>query len=226
MIRKNQNDHYNMEVVAYSEIINKKIQDYYTFSCKGVSKFVNSKPTEFIPVEEWFDEVKAFNEICKYNFFILFRKWKCLKKWMKTISYEKTHVLSKILEEKMFLTNSNYQKIVLNHQHLCTEIENLTFINFAGRDPITKEDLLIKKTDNSKEFADALRAFSRKMHENSQKGIQVVLAIIKEKIKMEDSKKEDALGFPENMNYGDRAMMRHELIRIVRVSYLLEYMST
>ena len=28
------------------------------------------------------------------------------------------------------------------------------------------------------------------------------------------------------MNYGDRSMMRHELIRIVRVSYLLEYMTT
>lgn len=54
MIRRNQNDHYNMEVVPYSEIINKKTPDYYTFSCKGVSKFVNSKPTEFIPVEEWF----------------------------------------------------------------------------------------------------------------------------------------------------------------------------
>lgn len=54
----------------------------------------------------------------------------------------------------------------------------------------------------------------------------MVLATLKDKIKKEDSKKEDALGFPENMNYGDRSMMRHELIRIVRVSYLLEYMST
>ena len=120
MIKKNQNDHYNMEVVPYSEIINKKIQDYYTFSCKGVSKFVNSKPTEFIPVEEWFDEVKAFNEICKYNFFILFRKWKCLKKWVKMISTDKHRTLCKILEEKMFLTSDLYQKIILNHQTLCT----------------------------------------------------------------------------------------------------------
>lgn len=53
-----------------------------------------------------------------------------------------------------------------------------------------------------------------------------MLATLKDKIKKEDSKKEDALGFPENMNYGDRSMMRYELIRIVRVSYLLEYMST
>jgi hypothetical protein len=34
------------------------------------------------------------------------------------------------------------------------------------------------------------------MHENSQKGIQVVLATLIDKIKKEDSKKEDALGFP------------------------------
>ena len=53
----------------------------------------------------------------------------------------------------------------------------------------------------------------------------MILATLKDKIKKEDSKKEDALGFPENMNYGDRSMMRHELIRIVRVSYLLEYIT-
>ena len=44
MVRKNQNDHYNMDVVPYSRIIDEEIEDYYTFSCKGVSKFVNSKP--------------------------------------------------------------------------------------------------------------------------------------------------------------------------------------
>lgn len=126
----------------------------------------------------------------------------------------------------MFLTNDLYRKIILNHQTLSTEVENLTFINFAGRDPITKEDLLIKKQDNIKEFSAALHAFSKKMHDNSQKGIQMVLATLKDKIKKEDSKKEDALGFPENMNYGDRSMMRQELIRIVRVSYLLEYITT
>ncbi len=54
----------------------------------------------------------------------------------------------------------------------------------------------------------------------------MVLATLKDKIKKEDSKKEDALGFPENMNYGDRSMMRQELIRIVRMSYLLEYVTT
>jgi hypothetical protein len=44
MIKKTQNDHYNMDVVPYSEITKNKIQDYYTFSCKGVSKFIASQP--------------------------------------------------------------------------------------------------------------------------------------------------------------------------------------
>lgn len=186
---------------------------------------MNSKPTEFITVEEWFDEVKAFNEICKYNFFILFRKWKSLKKWMKIISSDKQKIISKVLEEKMFLVNPYYQKIILNHQTLCAQVENLTFVNISGRDPISKQDLLIKRTQNNQEFSASLHAFSKKMHENSDTGIKVILANLKDSIKKEDSKKEDALGFPENMNYGDRSKMRQELIRIVRVSYLLEYMS-
>ena len=59
------------------------------------------------------------------------------------------------------------------------------------------------------------------MHENSSSGIAVILKTLRSKIKKEDSKKEDALGFPENMNYGDRSMMRNELIRIIRLSYLI-----
>lgn len=71
-----------------------------------------------------------------------------------------------------------------------------------------------------------MNAFSKKMHENSASGINVILKTLRGKIKKEDSKKEDALGFPENMNYGDRSMMRNELIRIIRLSYLIEFITT
>lgn len=225
MIRKHPNDHYNMEVVPYSDIIKDKVEDYYTFSCKGVSKFISSKPVEFITVEEWFEEVKAFNEICQYNFFITFRKWKSLKKWMRVISTEKMKNISKVLEEKMFLTNSLYQKILINHKTLCADLENVSFVNFTARDPISKEDLIIKRHENSKEFNLSLTAFSHKMHDNSNSGIDVILKTLRNKIKKEDSRKEDALGFPENLNYGDRSMMRHELIRIIRLSYLIEFIA-
>ena len=108
--------------------------------------------------------MKAFNEICKYNFFIMFRKWKCLKKWMKIICSDKHKAICKVLEDKMFLTNLYYQKVILNHQTLCNEVEGLQFINFAARDPINKEELLIKKNDNNREFSANLHAFSKKMH--------------------------------------------------------------
>ena len=122
----------------------------------------------------------------------------------------------------MFLTNSMYQKILINHKTLCADLENLSFVNFMARDPISKEDLIIKRVENTKEFNLSLTAFSKKMHENSSSGINVILKTLRNKIKKEDSKKEDALGFPENMNYGDRSMMRHELTRIIRLSYLIE----
>jgi hypothetical protein len=121
----------------------------------------------------------------------------------------------------MFLTNPLYQKMLVNHQTICAELENISFVNLATHEPITKEDLLIRRTDNRKEFAAYLSAFSKKMHENTSNGTNVILSTLKEKIKKEDSKKEDALGFPENMNYGDRSMMRQELIRIIRASYLV-----
>lgn len=50
----------------------------------------------------------------------------------------------------MFLTNAFYQKILLNHQTLCNEVRNLSFSNFLSRDPISKEDLLIKKSEKTK----------------------------------------------------------------------------
>lgn len=144
---------------------------------------------------------------------------------MKVISTEKIKGISAILEKKMFLTNSMYQKILINHKTLCASMENLSFANFIGRDPISKEDLLIKRADNTKQFNLDLTIFSKKMHENSTSGINVILKTLRNKIKKEDSKKEDALGFPENMNYGDRSDMRQELIRIIRLSYLLEFVA-
>ena len=41
---------------------------------------------------------------------------------MKVISGEKIKSISKILEEKMFLTNAMYQKILINHKTLCADM--------------------------------------------------------------------------------------------------------
>lgn len=64
---------------------------------------------------------------------------------MKVISSEKMKSVSKVLEEKMFLTNAMYQRILINHKTLCADMEDLTFSKFYLRDPVSKEDLLIKR---------------------------------------------------------------------------------
>jgi hypothetical protein len=55
LVRRHPNDHYNMDIIPYSEINEKGIRDYYTFSSKGVGKFVNAKPVEFITVTDWLE---------------------------------------------------------------------------------------------------------------------------------------------------------------------------
>lgn len=62
-------------------------------------------------------------------------------------------------------------------------MENLSFVNFVARDPISKEDLIIKRVDNTKQFNMDLTAFSKKMHENSASGINVILKTLRNKIK-------------------------------------------
>lgn len=86
LVRRQPNDHYNMDMIPYSEINERGIRDYYTFSGKGVGKFVNAKPVEFITVSDWLEEVRSFNEISNYKFFALFRKWKTLMKWIKAVN--------------------------------------------------------------------------------------------------------------------------------------------
>ena len=41
---------------------------------------------------------------------------------MKVVSTEKFKEVSKILEERMFLTNAMYQKILVNHKTLCADM--------------------------------------------------------------------------------------------------------
>lgn len=83
----------------------------------------------------------------------------------------------------MFLTNAMYQKILINHKTLCADMENLSFATFYIRDPVSKEDLLIKRVENSKQFNISLNVFSKKMHENSASGINVILKTLRSKIK-------------------------------------------
>lgn len=62
---------------------NKNINDYYTISVKGICRFVNDNPVDFIGLQEWIQERETYDKIMNLSFFANFRKWKTLKIWSK-----------------------------------------------------------------------------------------------------------------------------------------------
>lgn len=83
--KKHPNDAYNMNVIKYTTLVKEKIVDYYTLSSKGVTRYKNNEPIEFVHLGDWLKERHEFNNIKNLSFFKKFRKWKTLKKWVKIL---------------------------------------------------------------------------------------------------------------------------------------------
>lgn len=83
LVKKNpqSNDAYNMQVVSYLHLQKNNMENYYTLSSKGVTRYEKSTPIEFLTLGEWLKERDQFNAIKNLSFFRKFRKWKTLKKW-------------------------------------------------------------------------------------------------------------------------------------------------
>ena len=52
----NSNDAYNMKVVSYHDLTKNKIKNYYTLSSKGVTRYENDTPIEFVHLGDWLKE--------------------------------------------------------------------------------------------------------------------------------------------------------------------------
>lgn len=54
--KNNSNDAYNMKVISYNIIQEKNILNYYTLSAKGLTKYENNVPIEFVHLGDWLKE--------------------------------------------------------------------------------------------------------------------------------------------------------------------------
>jgi dynein heavy chain len=79
-----------MKVISYNKLKTKQINNYYTLSSKGVTRYEDNVPVEFVHLGDWLKERDQFNAIKNLSFFKKFRKWKTLKKWVK-ILYQQRH---------------------------------------------------------------------------------------------------------------------------------------
>ena len=53
-----------------------KQMNYYTISVKGLCRFKEGKPVEFIALTDWLKERETYDKIRKLGFFADFSKWK------------------------------------------------------------------------------------------------------------------------------------------------------
>lgn len=55
-----------------------------TISSKGICTFIDGKPQDFTPLNEWLNNRETFDKIKQLNFFKNFVEWKTIKIWRKT----------------------------------------------------------------------------------------------------------------------------------------------
>lgn len=124
LVRKEgqENDHYHLQMVDYPAITGKKYSSYYTCSSKGFTLYANNKPVEFIEADRWLKEREVFNRTCRLSYFCNFRKFKCYKKWVKTVSGLRFRHFSEELEGKLFFSNNIYRQMIIDHRTILTQI--------------------------------------------------------------------------------------------------------
>jgi len=70
---------------------------------KGLTRYKEEKPVEFIGLTEWLKERETYDKIRNLSFFADFLKWKTVKLWRKSYKSFKKQVAKKSLEEKLFI---------------------------------------------------------------------------------------------------------------------------
>ncbi len=82
--------------------LNKKPLQYYTVSIKGLTRFVDGNPVEFIELNDWIKERDTYDKIRGLNFFNNFLEWKTIKLWRQSYQGYKKQNAIKSLEEKLY----------------------------------------------------------------------------------------------------------------------------
>ncbi|KRX08296.1 P-loop containing nucleoside triphosphate hydrolase [Pseudocohnilembus persalinus] len=247
--KHNSNDAYNLKVYRYEKLVENKIVNYYTLSSKGVTRYVNNRPTEFVSLGDWLKERDQFNMIKNLQFFRKFRKWKTLKQWKHFVFKERLVKVQKSLNEKLFILNPIYQQTLLEHRSISVDFERLRFVNVSEQfPPMSLEKFGEEQAKHRADVVNKLQESSKKLHENCLSGIKKVIDEMRQQIQngmpneeeqfasnhnnnqLEmgndmDEKKQilEKLGFPPNMDYDLRSGMRQEFQRFLRLAYLLDF---
>ena len=237
-------DPYALIVVPGNEINPGK---YFTVSAQGISTFINGAPYEFTALSEWMIEREAYRQLKEIPFFSRFRLWKVCTMWKRNVNRLRREKKKQKLVESLYLVDPNYATVLATHKAICCEIEKHKFIEIPGHmEGLTLDFLLNHQHLRREELSKRLAEYATKLWDNVNAGIGVIMDKLREgivsSIALDEQHRRisaaqpvfptrrrtnnalyDKLGFPENMNFGHRALLRTQCSRYLRFSFLADF---
>lgn len=219
--------------------------EYYTMSKKGIALFVNGSPVEFTRLSEWLVERKAYTQLKSIAFFKKFRTWKTCVMWKRNVNRFRRNKRSKQLEEKLFWVDKVYSELLFQHKSSCADIERTRFLDLpSSPEGFTLEAFHSLQGKRQGEIKHKLSEIGQGLRDNINTYIRQIMDELREKIVSDIASEKnqvrggpgnlgppgrhvcalyEKLGFPENMTFGQRSLLRKECSRFLRFSYLADF---
>ena len=227
----------------------RNVKHYYTISGKGVTLFKNDKALEFNTLNDWLIERDLYGKVKNIPFFKNFRKWKFIKMWKRRIVHRNRKENADMLEDKLFILDDVSREHILKHRDLMIKMEKLRFTDKeTDQDTLTLEDFAAKQETKRLNIVSKIKKISKKAHENFTEAIEKILSKLRNRFIAERNQEEEeaqktkapkkeediknakatsfeSIRFPENLNYGQRASLRKECGKFLRLAYLYDFIA-
>ena len=232
---------FDLEVVPVKKVSKKR---YYTMSSNGVSLFLKGTPVEFTSLKDWLKDREYFHKLVKIGFFNKFRMWKSVNMWKKKIYRKRRQKNQARLSEKLFFVDKVYSDLLLNHKALCKELETYKFMSIPNNYELgSLPEFLEQQYKVIEDSNKATKEVYQKLRENMRECSSLIFDKIREQVIMDIATEKsfgkssqrtlpkrvsqiyEKMGFPENMTYNHRCILRHECSRLLRFSYLLDFIT-
>ncbi|CAK95203.1 unnamed protein product (macronuclear) [Paramecium tetraurelia] len=249
--KKHSNDAYNMRIVNYPYIQKHQLNNFYTLSAKGLTRYENNITIEFVSLKHLVRRKGLIqcNQIIK--FFQEIPQVEDSQEMVKDITLTSNFYC-------MLILNPIYQKLIVSHRSLCYDIEALRIVDIEKIEEeltdkkdqyLSLQEFSLLQQKQRNKLVEKIQIQSRKMKENCLSGLKTVIDKLRTQINQEKQSDDDQVplkieknmsqsrqidkkqqiietfGFPERMDYGHRALMRTEFIKFLRLAYLLDFIA-
>ena len=224
-----------------------KKSNYYTISIKGLCRFKEGRPVEFIGLNEWLKERETYDKIRNLGFFADFLKWKTVKLWRKSYKSFKKKVAMKNLEEKLFINYPELKNAIIKTKNVLYQISQLVFLdlNFQqnnNNEVIEISEFIQLQENKANQTQNKIERLSKECHQIYLTSLDNRLEILRNEVALNNEndnviKKNnnqvhrnrenpyENLGFPWDMSYDKRSLLRKECLRFIKFAYFIDFLA-